>query len=185
MAVEPLEQAEKKMKKSVEAMRREFASVRTGKATPQVLDSVRVEAYESRLPLNQVANVSAPEPQLLVIQPYDQNLADDIAHAVRAADLGLNPSVDGSVVRVPVPPLSEERRKEMVKRLHTMAEDGRIAVRQVRQDAKNRLQEMEREGEISEDAYHRFLDDLQEMTDGHIERIDGALEKKEAEVMEV
>ncbi len=185
MAVEPLEQADRKMEKSVEAMRREFASVRTGKATPQLLDPVRVEAYESRLPLNQVANVSSPEPQLLVIQPYDQNLADDIAHAVRAADLGLNPSVDGGVVRVPVPPLSEERRKEMVKRLHTMAEDGRIAVRQVRQDAKNRLQEMERDGEISEDDYHRFLDDLQEMTDEHIEQIDGALEKKEAEVMEV
>lgn len=185
MAEDPLDQANERMDKAVEAMRREFATVRTGKATPQLLEPVRVEAYESRLPLNQVANVSAPEPQLLVIQPYDQNLTDDIAQAIRAADLGLNPSVDGAVVRVPVPPLSEERRKEMVKRLHKMAEDGRIAVRQARQEAKNGLQEMERDGEISEDSYHRFLEDLQERTDEHIELIDRALESKEEEVLEV
>lgn len=185
MEGDPLEWAQDRMDRSVEAVRREFNTVRTGKATPTLLDTVRVEAYESRLPLNQVANVSSPDPNLLVVQPYDQNLSEDIARAIRAADLGLNPSVDGAIVRVPVPPLSEERRKEMVKMLHRMAEEGRVAVRQTRQEAKNRLQQMERDGEISEDLYHRQLDELQNATDEHVSTIDAALERKEAEVMEV
>ena len=185
MSKELLAQAKKQMDKAVESVRREFGTVRTGKATPALLDTVRVQAYESAMPLNQVANVSAPEPNLLLIQPYDQNICDDIAQSIQKADLGLNPSVDGAVVRVPVPPLSEERRKEMVRLLHRMAEDGRIAVRQVRQNAKNELQELERDGTISEDEYHRRLDELQELTDGHVGTIDELLEKKENEVMEV
>lgn len=185
MSKELLQQAKKQMDKNVEAVRREFGTVRTGKATPALLDTVRVQAYGSAMPLNQVANVSAPEPNLLMIQPYDQNIADDIAHSIQKADLGLNPSVDGAVVRVPVPPLSEERREEMVRLLHRMAEDGRIAVRQVRQNTKNDLQELQRDGTISEDAYHRRLDELQGLTDDHVGTIDELLEKKEHEVMEV
>lgn len=185
MAQELLQRAKKKMDKAVESVRREFGTVRTGKATPALLDTVRVQAYGSAMPLNQVANVSAPEPNLLMIQPYDQNIADDIAHSIQKADLGLNPSVDGGVVRVPVPPLSEERRKEMVRLLHRMAEDGRISVRQVRQNTKNELQELERDGAISEDDYHRRLEELQELTDGHVGTIDELLERKENEVMEV
>lgn len=185
MSQELLQQARKQMDKAVESVRREFGTVRTGKATPALLDTVRVQAYGSAMPLNQVANVSAPEPNLLMIQPYDQNIADDIAHSIQKADLGLNPSVDGAVVRVPVPPLSEERRKEMVRLLHRMAEDGRISVRQVRQNAKNELQELERDGSISEDDYHRRLEELQELTDGHVGTIDELLERKENEVLEV
>ena len=185
MTQQLLQEADDKMGQAVEAVRREFNTVRTGKATPTLLDTVRVQAYGSTMPLNQVANVSAPEANLLVVQPYDQNVAEDIAHSIQKADLGLNPSVDGGVVRVPVPPLTEERRKEMTRLLHDMAEEGRISVRQVRQHAKNRLQEMEREGEISEDDYHRFLEDLQETTDRHVEKIDELLEKKEDEVMTV
>lgn len=185
MSRELLQEAKKQMDKAVESVRREFGTVRTGKATPALLDTVRVQAYGSAMPLNQVANVSAPEPNLLLIQPYDQNIAEDIARSIQKADLGFNPSVDGAVVRVPVPPLSEERRQEMARRLHRMAEDGRISVRQVRQNAKNELQELERDGTISEDQYHRRLEELQELTDGHVETIDELLEKKENEVMEV
>lgn len=185
MSQELLQEAKKLMDKAVESVRREFGTVRTGKATPALLDTVRVQAYGSAMPLNQVANVSAPEPNLLLIQPYDQNIADDIAHSIQQADLGFNPSVDGAVVRVPVPPLSEERRQEMVRRLHRMAEDGRISVRQVRQNTKNELQELERDGTISEDQYHRRLEELQELTDGHTSTIDQLLEKKENEVLEV
>jgi len=185
MSQELLAEAKKKMERAVEAVRREFGTVRTGKATPALLDTVRVEAYGSRMPLNQVANVSAPEPSLLMVQPYDQNVAEEISRSIQKADLGLNPSVDGDVIRVPVPPLSEERRKEMVRVLHRMAEEGRIAVRNVRQSVRNELQELEREGEVSEDQMHRRMEELQEYTDEHVERIDGMLERKEHEVMEV
>lgn len=185
MSDDVLELAEEKMDGAVDAVRREFNTVRTGKATPTLLDTVKVDAYGSTVPLNQVANVSAPEPDLLLVQPYDDSIADDIKRSIERADLGLNPSVDRGMVRVPVPPLSEERRKEMAKVLHRMAEEGRISVRQIRQDAKNRLQEMERDGEISEDQYHRWLDDLQDQTDDHVGTIDELLERKEDEVMEV
>ncbi len=185
MSTDVLERAEKKMDKTVQSTRQEFSSVRTGKASPALLDTVQVEAYGSRVPLNQVANVSAPDTDMLLVQPYDGSIAGEIASAIRTADLGLNPSADGNVVRVPVPPLSEERRKEMAKVLQRMAEEGRVAVRQIRQDAKNELQSLEREGEISEDQYHRRLEALQELTDEHTRAIDAMLEKKEAEVMEV
>jgi len=180
-----MQEATDAMDRAVEAMGREFNTVRTGKATPALLDSVRVEAYGSIVPLNQVANVSVPEPQLLVVQPYDPNIGAQIAAAIRNADLGLNPSDDGSVVRVPIPALNEERRVEMVKMLHRMAEEGRVSARHTRQETKNALHAMQRSGEIGEDMYHTKLDDLQSLTDGHIHKIDGMLERKEAEVMEV
>lgn len=182
---ETLDEAEKKMDKAVQSVRQEFNTVRTGKATPALLDAVKVEAYGSKVPLNQVANVGAPDANLLLVQPYDQNVVEDIARSIQKANLGLNPSVDGGVVRVPVPPLSEERRKEMVNALHEMAEEGRIAIRNVRQHAKNDLQGLEKEGEISEDQLHRSLEELQELTDEHTGQVDRLLEKKEDEVMEV
>jgi len=185
MTAKTLEQARNAMDKAVEAVHREFNTVRTGKATPALLDTVRVEAYGSSMPLNQVANVSAPEPSLLVVQPYDQNIAGAIAQAIQSGDLGLNPSVDGAIIRVPVPPLSEERRKEMVKVLHRMAEEGRISVRHIRQETRNELQRKQREGEAGEDEIHRRLEELQEITDRHVAKIDALLEKREAEVMEV
>lgn len=180
-----LTEASQAMDRALEAVRREFNTVRTGKASPAFLDSVRVEAYGSAMPLRNIANVSAPEPQLLVIQPYDPNVTGPVANAIRTADLGLNPSVDGNLVRVPIPPLTEERRKEMVKVLHRLAEDGRIAVRHARQETKKALERMQREGELGEDLFHRKLEELQALTDEHVAKIDRLLERKEAEVMEV
>lgn len=185
MAGEKMREASASMDRAVDAIRREFTTVRTGKATPVILETVRVEAYESVMPLNQLANISAPEPHLLVVQPYDASIAGNIAAAIQSADLGFNPSVDGNVIRVPVPPLTEERRLEMVKVLHRMAEEGRVSVRHVRHVVKKELETMKRDGEIGEDELHRRLHDLQELTDGHVTAIDSLLEKKEAEVMEV
>lgn len=173
------------MDAAIDAMRREFSGVRTGKATPTLLDTVKVEAYGSKMPLNQVANVSTPEARLIVVQPYDKSVINDIEKAIMTADLGLNPSNDGTLIRVPIPPLSEERRKEMVKLLHKMAEEGRISVRHARQEANKAIKELEHEHEISEDEARRQLDKVQEITDEYIAKIDEMMTKKEAEVMEV
>lgn len=185
MSEKKIKEASAEMDKSVEAVSREFAGVRTGKASPALLDTVRVEAYGSVVPLKQVANVGAPEPQMLLVQPYDPNIAGAIARAIQSADLGLNPFQDGNLVRVPIPPLTEERRKELVKVLHRMAEEGKVSVRHHRQETKNALQAMQREGEIGEDEYHRLLGRLQEITDEHTQRIDQLMARKEAEMMEV
>lgn len=173
------------MDHAVEAVAREFTSVRTGKASPAILDGVRVEAYGSLVSLKQVANVSAPEPQMLLVQPYDPNIAGAIGNAIQNADLGLNPSTDGGLVRVPIPALTEERRREMVKILHRMAEEGRISVRHARHEGRDRFQKMQKDGEIGEDVAHRMMDQIQEATDAHVKRVDELLVKKEAEVMEV
>ena len=185
MAGEKMREASASMDKAIEAIRREFTTVRTGKATPMILDTVRVEAYGSVMPLNQLANVSAPEPQMLVVQPYDASIAGAIASAIQAADLGLNPSVDANIIRVPIPALTEERRLEMVKVLHRMAEEGRVSVRHVRHVVKKELEAMKKDGEIGEDELHRRLHELQDLTDTHVATIDSLLEKKEEEVMEV
>lgn len=177
--------AKEQMEKAVEAVRHEFASVRTGKATPALLDTVRVEAYGSPLPLNQVATVSAPEPRLLTVQPWDKSLLDVVERAIRAADLGLNPSNDGTIIRVPIPPLNEERRRELVRLLHKMAEEGRVSVRHARQVAKEALAKAKGEGDLSEDEERRHLKELQKLTDEHVGKIDGLLKAKEEEVMEV
>ena len=180
-----IDEMKKQMDAAIDAMRREFASVRTGKATPALLDTVRVEAYGSKVPLNQVANVSAPEARLIVVQPYDKSIIGDIERAIMTADLGLNPSNDGNLVRVPIPPLSEERRKDMVKLLHKMAEEGRISVRHARQEANKTIKQQEHDHEISEDEARRQLDKVQEITDEFIAKIDQMMEKKETEIMEV
>lgn len=180
-----IDEMKKQMDAAIDAMRREFSGVRTGKATPTLLDTVRVEAYGSKMPLNQVANVSSPEARMLVVQPYDKNVLDEIEKAIMSADLGLNPSNDGNLIRVPIPPLSEERRKEMVKLLHKMAEEGKISVRHARQEANKTIKELEHDHEISEDEARRRLDEVQEITDQYIARIDEMMEKKEAEVLEV
>lgn len=185
MPEKTLKSAVDAMDRAVEAMSREFATVRTGKATPALLDGVRVEAYGSVVPLKQVANVGAPEPQMLLVQPYDPNIAGAVANAIRNADLGLNPSADGALVRVPIPPLTEERRREMVKILHRMAEEGRVSVRHARHEARDALLGMQREGDIGEDVARRLEGRLQEATDEHVKKIDELLARKEAEVMEV
>jgi ribosome recycling factor len=180
-----IQEAQKRMAATLEAVRREFATVRTGKANPAILDTVRVEAYGSRLPLNQVASVSTPEPTLIVVQPFDRSLIQEVEKAILQADLGLNPSNDGQVVRVPVPPLNEERRREYVRLLGKMAEEGRVSVRLHRREANEEIKHLMKEGELSDDDGHRALNEVQELTDKQIEAIDDLLATKEKEVMTV
>jgi ribosome recycling factor len=173
------------MDKSVEAIRHEFNSVRTGKASPALLDLVKVEAYGAVMPLNQLATISAPEPRLLVVQPYDSSQIGAIERALMMSDLGLTPANDGKLIRLPIPALTEERRKELVKVAHKIAEEGRVAVRNIRHDANKKVQSQEKSGEISEDDARRLLKEIQELTDEHIHRIDDLLKTKEADIMEV
>jgi ribosome recycling factor len=178
--------AKERMEKAVEAVRREFAKIRTGKATVSLLDGVRVEYYGSAVPLRQVANISVPEARLLVVQPWDKKITGEIEKAIRTADLGLNPSSDGNLIRVPIPPLTEERRREMVRFVHKLAEEGRVAVRNVRRDVNEMLKQMQKDGEISEDEFHRAHDKtVQDMTDESVREVDLILGAKEEELMEV
>lgn len=180
-----LKEAEQAMQAAVDATRREFGSVRTGKATPALLDTVKVEAYGTHMPLNQVATVNTPEPTLLVVQPFDQTLISAIEKAILVADLGLNPSNDGNVIRVPVPPLNEERRREYVKLLHKMAEEGRISIRHARHKARDAIQEQIKSHEVGEDDGHRQLDEVEKLTHEHSETIEDLLKRKEEEVMSI
>jgi ribosome recycling factor len=173
------------MEKAVEAMRREFASVRTGKASPAILEHVRVEAYETQMPLEQLSTISAPEPRLLVVQPWDKTLLNSIEKAILSADLGLNPSNDGTVIHVPIPALNEERRQEMVKLLHKMAEEGRVSLRTARRSANDEIKANMKSGETSEDDGHRMLEEVQELTDEYVKKIDALLKAKEEEILEV
>jgi ribosome recycling factor len=173
------------MEKAIDATRREFSTVRTGKASPALLDMVRVDAYGGKVPLNQVGSVSAPEPRLLMVQPWDKSLLGEIEKAIRTSDLGLNPSNDGNVIRIPVPALTEERRRDLAKVLHKLAEDGRIGVRQARQDANKEIKRAQQAHEIGEDEARRLTDEVQKLTDDYIGRIDQLLATKEQEVMEV
>jgi len=185
MSQQTLKAAEQAMDRTLEALGREFTTVRTGKATPAILDAVRVEAYGSLVALKQVANVGAPEPQMLLVQPYDPTIAGPIANAIQNADLGLNPSADGGVVRVPIPPLTEERRRDLTRVLHRMAEEGKVSLRHARHEARNALNSLKSSGEIGEDDCRRAEERLQEVIDLHVKRVDEMLAKKEAEVMEV
>ncbi len=180
-----LEAAKELMTDAVEALRREFATVRTGKATPALLDSVRVDAYGSKVPLNQVANISTPEASLLVIQPYDKGVLNDIERAIQSADLGLNPANDGNLIRVPIPPLNEERRREFVKVLHNMAEDGRVSIRHARRTGNDDIKQAIKDHEKGEDEGHRELEEIQKMTDQFSQKIDEMLQAKEKEVMAI
>jgi len=180
-----LKEARSRMEDALEAVRREFATVRTGKATPALLDTVRVDAYGAKMPLNQVATVHTPEPSLLVVQPFDKTLLQDVERAIHSAGLGLNPGNDGNIIRIPVPPLNEERRKEFVKVLHKLAEDGRVSIRHARHAIRDDIQEQIKEHEIGEDAGHRELDQVEKMTQEFQDRIDEMLKIKEAEVMAI
>ncbi len=180
-----LKEARSRMDDAIEALRREFATVRTGKATPALLDTVRVDAYGSKMPLNQVANISTPEASLLVIQPYDKGLLGDIERAILTADLGLNPANDGNLIRVPIPPLNEERRKEYVKLLHQMAEEGRVSIRHARKVGNDDIKNAIREHETGDDEGHRQLEEIQKLTDDYTRKMDGMLQHKEKEVMAI
>lgn len=175
---------EEKMKDVVEGTRKEFASIRTGRANPALLDRVNVEAYGDIYPINQVASVSVPEPRLLVIQPWDRKLVPDIERAILKSDLALTPMSDGSIIRISIPTLTEERRRELVKVARKAAEEMRIRVRNVRREAIDILREKEKNKEITEDDLRRGQDDIQKLTDTFIAEIDSLLETKEAEIME-
>lgn len=181
----PQADAQSRMEDAYEAVRREFAAVRTGKATPALLDTVRVDAYGSKMPLNQVASVSTPEASMLVVQPFDKTLITDIEKAIQMADLGLNPSNDGNLIRVPIPPLNEERRKEYVRLLHKMAEEGRISIRHARKSGNDAVKEMLHDHEVSEDEGHRAIEEIQKLTDTFTKKLDELVEQKEKEVMAI
>jgi ribosome recycling factor len=174
--------AREQMHKAVESTKREFSGIRSGKASPSLLDVVRVEAYGTPMPLNQVAMVAAPEPRLLTVQPFDKSLAHAIEKAIRDADLGLNPATQGLLIRVPLPALSEERRKELVKVVHKLAEEGRIAVRHARTETMARIKKLEK---VPEDDKTRAEKEVQKLTDEHVRQIDALIHAKEAEIMEV
>ncbi len=178
-------ESRERMTKSVEAVAREFGAVRTGKATPQLLDTVKVEAYDTTMPINQVATITVPEPRLLVVQAFDKSTVPEIIKGIQKADLGFNPVADGQIIRIPVPPLNEERRKELVRHCHKIAEEGRVAVRNIRRDANEQIKKAQKDKEISEDQEHDGLEKIQTMTNEFIEQIDAQLEIKEKDLMEV
>jgi ribosome recycling factor len=180
-----VEDAKKRMEDALDAVRREFATVRTGKATPALLDTVRVDAYGSKMPVNQVATVSTPEPSLIVVQPFDKSLIGDIERAIQSADLGFNPANDGNVIRVPIPPLNEERRKEFVKLLHKMAEEGKISIRHARRLVREEIHALVKEHEIGEDEGRRREDALEKLTHEYTDKVDDLLKHKEEEVMAI
>ncbi|PKQ17343.1 MAG: ribosome recycling factor [Actinobacteria bacterium HGW-Actinobacteria-7] len=173
------------MDKTQQALQHEFGTVRTGRASASLLDKIHVDAYGSSMPLNQVANIKVPEPQSIIIEPWDKSVMGAIEKAIRNSDLGLNPSNDGQVIRVPFPPLTEERRKELVKLCKGYAEEARVAVRNVRREANHKLDKLGKEGEASEDDVRRAEAEVQKLTDSHVKEIDEALKRKEAEIMEV
>jgi ribosome recycling factor len=184
-ADETLKEADQKMKGAVSVTREELASVRTGRATPAILSRITVDYYGAPTPLNQLASFSVPEPRLLVIQPYDRNSMSQIEKAIMQSDLGLTPSNDGQLIRLPFPPLTEERRKDLIRLVHQRAEEGRVAVRNVRRHAKEELERLEREHSISQDDLSRAEKELQRHTDQHVSEIDELLAGKEKELMEV
>lgn len=178
-----LTEAEHKMEQATDHVASEFSTVRTGRANPQLLQRITVEYYGSPTPLQQLASISVPEPRMLVVQPFDRSTVSDIERALQISDLGLNPSNDGNVIRIAFPPLTEERRKDLIKVVRNMAEEGRVAVRNIRRHSKTDMEAMH--GEISDDDIRRGEDELQKLTDRFVERIDGILSHKEDELLEV
>ncbi|HEX4835638.1 MAG TPA: ribosome recycling factor [bacterium] len=173
------------MQKAVEAAKREFASVRTGRASPALLERVTIDYYGTPTPITQVASVTVPEPRLLVIQPWDKSLVREIERAIQKSDLGLVPSSDGALIRLPIPSLTGERRRDLVKLVHKQAEEARVAVRNIRRDNKDKLERLEKKAELSEDETRRAVDELQKLTDRHIAEIEALVSAKEKEIMEI
>jgi ribosome recycling factor len=185
MEKEILKEEEEKMKKALEANSHGMAMVRTGRASPSLFENVKVDCYGTQTLLNQLSSISVPEPRLITIQPWDKSIIGDIEKAILNSDLDLSPVTSGDTIRIPFPPLSEERRKELVKVVHKMAEECRVEIRQQRRDAREQLKSLEKEGKISEDDSRRAQEEMQKMTDRYIEQVDKNLAVKEKEVMEV
>lgn len=180
-----IQEAERKFKKAVEVTAQEFASMRTGRASPSFLERLSVNYYGVPTPMNQIANITAPEPRLLVIHPYDRSSIPEIEKAITQSDLGFVPSNDGEVIRVPVPTLTEERRREISKIVRARAEEGRVAIRNVRRDVIEKLREEQKKGELTKDDLHRGMEEVQKLTDRYINDIDEMMKKKIEEIMEI
>jgi ribosome recycling factor len=178
-------QLKSRMDKAVDDFRKALVGTRTGRASVHMLDSVTVEAYGAQMPLNQVATVHTPEPQLITVQPFDPSQLGAIEKSIRGAELGLNPMNDGKIIRVPIPPLTEERRREMVKHLHKVLEDHRTAVRNIRRDGNDAIKKALRDKKITEDEEKRSMDEIQKLTDGEIKKMEDMCKAKEKEVMEI
>lgn len=176
---------EEKMKKSFQSIQKDFASLRTGKASAALLDSVRVDYHGTIMPLNQLASISAPEARLLMVQAWDKSIVGEIVKAIQKADLGLNPVVEGNIIRLPIPSLNEERRRELVKHCKKIAEDGKVAIRNIRRDANEHLKKAEKEKAINEDEHKKGAERVQKLTDKYISLVDGLMAAKEKEIMEV
>ncbi len=177
--------ARARMDKALTALQHDMASIRTGRASISIFDDLKVDYYGTPTPINQVANLHVPEPTLVTIQPWDVSQIPSIEKTIRSSDLGLNPANDGKIIRVPIPSLTEERRKEIVKRLHHIAEEHRVALRNIRREANEHLKKLLKDKLISEDEERRALDDIQKMTDGHIQKVDQASKVKEKDILEV
>lgn len=180
-----IKETKPRMDSAIDDFRRKLATVRTGRASVSLLDTVMIDYYGTATPLNQMASVHAPEPQMLTVQPWDVTQLGNVEKAIRAADLGLNPSNDGKLVRIPIPPLTEERRKQLAKQIHEIAEEHRTAVRNIRRDENDKLKKMLKEKAISEDAERDGLDQVQKLTDSYISKIDELSKTKEHEIMSV
>ncbi|MFT4413594.1 ribosome recycling factor [Fredinandcohnia humi] len=185
MANSTLNQVKDKMEKAIQALSRELATVRAGRANPAILDKVTVDYYGAPTPLNQLASINVPEARMLVIQPYDKSVLGDMEKAIQKADLGLNPTNDGSIIRISIPPLTEERRRELVKVVKKYAEESKVAVRNIRRDGNDDLKKAEKNGEITEDELRGLTEDIQKLTDQSINKIDTVAKEKEKEIMEV
>jgi ribosome recycling factor len=177
-------QSRTRMEKSVSDFQQEVATLRTGRASVNILDGIRVDYYGTPTPLNQLANLHVPEPGMITVQPWDVSQIGAIEKAIRASDLGINPANDGKLIRLPIPALTEERRKEIVKRLHHMAEDHRVAVRNIRRDANEAVKKLLKEKKLAEDEERRAMDEIQKLTDGQMAKIDAAAKAKEKELLE-
>ena len=185
MSKELLRDTENQMRRAIEALEGDLRTIRTGRASPALVERLQVDYYGTATPLNQLATISAPEPQLLTIRPYDPGSLRDIERAILASDLGLTPNNDGRLIRLVIPPLNEERRMELVKLVRRRAEEAKVTLRNIRRDSLEELREFEKEKLISEDEFYRARDDLQELTDRYIEQIDEIQERKEQEIKEV
>jgi len=184
MIKEILKETEKKMQKSVHSLKQEFATIRTGRATPSLLDTVRVNYYGTPTPLKQLASITTPQPNLLLLRIWDKTAVKEIEKAILKEDLGLVPQTEGETIKIPIPPLSEERREELVKIVKRVAEEGKVSIRANRRHARERLEELKKKGEIPEDDAFRAEKELQKITDTYIEEVDKLLQMKEKEIME-
>lgn len=180
-----LKKLKEESEKTVEAIRTELSHIRTGRATTQLLDGIRVDYYGTQTPLNQVASINVPEPRLITVQPWEKNLIPEITKAIQKSELGLNPNSDGNLIRLPIPPLTEERRRDIVKMVKKLGEEGKVSMRNHRREANDALKKLEKAKEITEDQLHKANDRVQQLTDEFTGTIDQIIDRKEAEVMEV